>query len=1031
MIEFYTAISVGCATDSLTKAHRRALERLQGLGVVDLVSAHENGSLDGHSAFGDKGNSACTQSLNECFGSASVITAKVTPSPRLAQHLNLTHNPRISGKPSAESQADSESKESLESHFDNLDSNTESSLSDSKTITESNSIDSESKQLTQSTTLKNLSKALPNINNVRNSASRAESMPIDSAIFATQKSNQCVGAIAPTATRPCRGGKNQEQGGSSATADFSKETSFCLDKDTARLSPRLPKRPNGLQAQRSKNSGALFFSGLGRAGRGETLFSFAQTSDDENLENIRENTTPRNLESIESNAEILKDTQLSESSHLDSETITESKEILKNEKIQNLGGIESKAFTESSHIDSQQSTQPTPKNPNRDSQNKPYVRLKPNFLIGILDLPLGKSHAFLTPLHPHHRQDLIIKNLPRNAFSGDIVLAKIESIKQGKRKGIMRYKKIARFVCVLEAREGFAICVLLQQKGAIYALNLQNAQRYTPKASQKSLRALPPNCVIKINLRSLEITKVLGVLDDARIDTQIVLEQYAIAQDFTPQSLLLAQSYGTRVLRAHYPHRRDYTHLEFCVIDPKGAKDHDDAIYYDERAQTLYVAIADVSEYVSKNSALDKEARERGFSVYFPDCVVPMLPFALSSGLCSLQKNRLRLALVWEISLSEGRAVDARLYEGIIKAREHRDYDSLDSLLEGDSLPQSLQWLKSYIPQVRKLRANRLRSGYDLHSPDVRIELDSQGEVVRIRLETSSLSHHIIEESMLLANIAAAQMLNTHAPSGIYRIHQPPKESKISQLLYDMQELGAPIVRGELRAQIAGIQSWARERGEQFAQVIDTLIIRSFAKACYSATPAEHFGLGFSLYTHFTSPIRRYSDLCVHRILKSLLRETKELEYLCEHTQSIAQELNLKQKAINRLEREFNDYKSVRYVLGLLEVQKSSRKRASKTSSKRALVCEAIVLGERDDGFVRCLALTLIPHAYVLVDCAELDCVDSINALSAPNVANAPNAVGLADTSGELEKFATLCVRIVGADLIAREIYGVALGAMG
>ena len=169
----------------------------------------------------------------------------------------------------------------------------------------------------------------------------------------------------------------------------------------------------------------------------------------------------------------------------------------------------------------------------------------------------------------------------------------------------------------------------------------------------------------------------------------------------------------------------------------------------------------------------------------------------------------------------------------------------------------------------------------------------------------------------------------------------------------------------------------------------------------------------------------------MHRILKSLLRETKELEYLCEHTQSIAQELNLKQKAINRLEREFNDYKSVRYVLGLLEVQKSSRKRASKTSSKRALVCEAIVLGERDDGFVRCLALTLIPHAYVLVDCAELDCVDSINALSAPNVANAPNAVGLADTSGELEKFATLCVRIVGADLIAREIYGVALGAMG
>ena len=157
-----------------------------------------------------------------------------------------------------------------------------------------------------------------------------------------------VGAIAPTAPRPCRGGENQEKGGSSATADFSKETSFCLDKDTARHSPRLPK----------KKSGALSFSGLGRAGRGETPFSFAQTRDSKNLENIRENTTLKNRESTESsadsesgadsktitesNAEILKDAQLIESSHIDSGTITESKEILKNEKTQNLGGAESK-----------------------------------------------------------------------------------------------------------------------------------------------------------------------------------------------------------------------------------------------------------------------------------------------------------------------------------------------------------------------------------------------------------------------------------------------------------------------------------------------------------------------------------------------------------------------------------------------------------------------------------------------------------------------------------------------------------------
>ena len=792
MIEFYIAISAGCAVGSIAKAHRAAFERLQKLGV-----------LDKHSVLSDKGNSACTQSLLDLFGS-------------LQKQANLTHNPRISGTSRAQdSEVNSESTENLES----------SAI--------------ESKKDSQS----------------------------------TQSSNENL--------------------------------------HTTKLI-----------------SGEVFFDDFtcfSREGAGSYLEGNDQTR-----------------------------TQKSSKSA---------------------------------------------KKTSQDSQSKQYVALKPTFLIGITELTLGKS--FLTPLHPNHHQDLIIKNLPRNVFSGDIVLAKIESIKQGKRKGVMRYKSVARFVCVLETRENLAICVLLQQRGTIYAFSLQNGQRLTPKASQKSLRALPPNCVITINLRSLEIQKVLGVLDDAHIDKQIVLEQYAIAQDFTPQSLLLAQSYGTRVLRAHYPHRRDYTHLGFCVIDPKGAKDHDDAIYYDCKSQKLYVAIADVSEYVSKNSVLDKEARERGFSVYFPDSVVPMLPFELSSGLCSLQKNRLRLALVWEITLQDGKAVDSRLYEGIIKAHEHRDYDSLDSLLDRDSLPQSLQWLKSYIPQVQKLRANRLHSGYDLHSPDVQIHLDSLGKVTHISLEHNSLSHHIIEESMLLANIAAAQMLHTHAPIGLYRIHQPPKESKISQLLYDMQELGAPIVRGDLRTQIEEIQSWARERGEQFAQIIDTLIIRSFAKACYSATPTGHFGLGFSLYTHFTSPIRRYSDLCVHRILKSLLRDSKELEYLCANMESVAQELNLKQKAINRLERDFNDLKSVRYVLSLLARQKSP--------SKKSLVCEAIVLDDyhHDDGFVRTLALDLIPHTYILVDCADLGTMDFI------------------DSTNSLEKFTTLRVRLTGADLIKREIYGV------
>ncbi|WP_395003322.1 glycosyltransferase [uncultured Helicobacter sp.] len=264
---------------------------------------------------------------------------------------------------------DSQTHRGLESSFSNLDLNLESSpivlesnedlessfkVSDSqsnqdsqKQNLESNPIDLESKQLTQSTTLKNPSETLLNTNSACGSTSRAESKNLDSAIFAEQKSNQCGGAIAPTDTRPCRGGKNQEQGGSSATADFSKETSFCLDKETARHSPRLRKKTQRVASKAQQKRGALSFSGLGRAGRGETPFSFAQTQDSKKLENIRENASLRNLESIESSVEILGSTQLTESSLADSEskTFTES------------SSMDSKTITESSPIDSEISTE--------------------------------------------------------------------------------------------------------------------------------------------------------------------------------------------------------------------------------------------------------------------------------------------------------------------------------------------------------------------------------------------------------------------------------------------------------------------------------------------------------------------------------------------------------------------------------------------------------------------------------------------------------------------------------------------------
>lgn len=659
--------------------------------------------------------------------------------------------------------------------------------------------------------------------------------------------------------------------------------------------------------------------------------------------------------------------------------------------------------------------------------NGDCVRLKPHLLVGRLDVVTKNSktnnvkdaqkRAFLSPFYtPKNigisldsktlQKDFVLRNFPSNANKGDILIAKIRYLKQGKRAGVMVNKLVAEFITTIIPKVPINICVAIEHKGSIMGFALRERKLIALKASQKSLRALPKQAVLSVNIQTCEILEVLGVFENAMIDKDIVLKEYGIESEFSKECMRYTQSIEKSFKKGDkfiidgslYPHREDYTHIPFCVIDPKDAKDHDDAIYYDTKAKKLYVAIADVGEYVAINTPLDNDAKKRCFSVYFPDCVVPMLPFALSSGLCSLQSKEQRLALVWEISIKNGEMLNASLKEGIIKVKESFTYEKIANYIESNKFKKGLSWLKSYIAQVEKLRNKRLKMGYEFESLQAHITLQGNGEVASFapkatssaQKQANALSHSIIEESMLLANVASANLLVSISPQrAMYRIHQSPKPEKIAELLAYLRSFENTFTQGKdskntkkivkkssnsLHTEITQIQKVAKEFGLQ--QIIDWLIIKSQSKAVYSHIADSHFGLGFACYTHFTSPIRRYSDLCVHRILKAFLRGSNEVAYLTKNLEAIARELNAKEREIMRLYFDFLDLKFARFC--------------AKNTHK--ITCKSVVIDEGPPSI--CVALDTIPEARITVE------------------------------SSNFGKFAILHLRIVGANIITREIIG-------
>ncbi|MDR3346489.1 MAG: ribonuclease R [Campylobacteraceae bacterium] len=509
------------------------------------------------------------------------------------------------------------------------------------------------------------------------------------------------------------------------------------------------------------------------------------------------------------------------------------------------------------------------------------------------------------------RKDLIVE--PQDlmgANRGDIVVA---------RRVFAKSKRVKAKV-VLIAQRGFATYVGLsrKEKGGVVVRNIKTALPIAVAATQKSLKQLPPDTLLKIDSTSGAIREVLGVLSDPLMDEKISLTLFDKEEFFSKQSEEEAKSFGNEVDKSLYPNRVDLTDTPFCTIDPNDAKDFDDAVYFDEKNYTIYVAIADVSEYVYPFGSIDKEAEKRGFSIYFPHKSIPMLPRVLSENICSLKPNVDRLVFGFKIVLDRAtlEPKSEELFEGVINSKKRYTYELVDRYIDGSlkaadkADKQILSWLMPLFALTQKLRAERMINALDFHSSETRMSLDEKQNILSTKIESETPSHSLIEECMLLANKAAAKRIKY----GIFRTHEAPSFEKINRLLDDLSLIGIEAKSSpQIPALIRNIQAKADESG--IRKDVDKLIIKSQKQASYTPDNKGHFGLGFEIYSHFTSPIRRYSDLVLHRLLKSQLRNEERLsKFQLENIEAVCEKLSSLERESDKVAWDFMDRKFARWA---------------------------------------------------------------------------------------------------------------------
>lgn len=418
------------------------------------------------------------------------------------------------------------------------------------------------------------------------------------------------------------------------------------------------------------------------------------------------------------------------------------------------------------------------------------------------------------------------------------------------------------------------------------------------------------------------VVDILGDAEDPLNDVKRVIHMAQIPKDFPAGAQRDADMLPDHVLESEIRGRTDLRHLPLITIDGVTAKDFDDAVFVNTNPKGfhLWVAIADVSHYVRAGSALDDSAYERGTSVYFPNYVVPMLPEKISNELCSLKPKVDRLCFVCEMQINyQGDVEQKEVYEAVMHSQARVTYGEAQDILSGDKNhenPAVTKNIRQASDLAKVLMAKRFREGsLELNVGETQVVVDDAGNPVDIIRTDRVFAHRLIEELMLIANVSVAQILTKANVPALYRIHEPPDSEDIAVLQRFLGGFGSQRKLGSADLQKKLTKSLQEFEGKPEGIVLNMLTLRSMMQAKYSQENIGHFGLGFKDYTHFTSPIRRYPDLIVHRLLKSLkYKPYKALQLTPEKLATAGTFLSACEQRAVKAERQLVSIKKARFM---------------------------------------------------------------------------------------------------------------------
>ena len=427
-----------------------------------------------------------------------------------------------------------------------------------------------------------------------------------------------------------------------------------------------------------------------------------------------------------------------------------------------------------------------------------------------------------------------------------------------------------------------------------------------------------------------DIIEVLGHDDTPALAMLSIIRNNNLYEEFEPEVLAEAKTMPDAINPKDKEGRVDFTNEHIVTIDGEDTRDIDDAVgikVNDDGTYTLGVHIADVAHYVRPDSMLDKEAYRRATSVYFPDLVYPMLPRELSNGICSLNPKveRLTLSVVMKVN-NEGDVVDYKICEGVIKSNEQMTYKNVYAVLQGDiEACKRYDYLVDDFKNMEKLHnilyaKRRKRGSLDFDLPECKFDMDEQGHVLNVKLFERNTAHLLIESFMLLANETVAEAMCKREIPFIYRVHEQPDAQRMFEFFTFIQGLKLKINNTPEKVTPKDLQLLLTQiENEPYAPMINQVMLRSLQKARYASKNLGHFGIAAKYYCHFTSPIRRYPDLSIHRIIKSIvLREPSPawLSFLNDWVVEASQQSSEREKLAEVAEREVDDLKKAEYMQG-------------------------------------------------------------------------------------------------------------------